>query len=224
MSAPELRPNVSVAAPSVINRTLRNAYLLLSMALAVAAVGAGIGLAAGLGWSLGMWVVFMVVFIGGPFAIHAVRSGQAAILMTFAWTGLVGFLLSPLVNAYLSMPGGSSIVFNALATTAVLFVALSAYAVISRKDFSFMGGFLFAGMIVVVLAIVANIFLNIPLLSVVISAVAVMLMCGLILFDTSRMIHDGEANPVHMVVSLFANLTVLFSHLLNLFSFLSGED
>jgi modulator of FtsH protease len=144
--------------------------------------------------------------------------------MTFIWAGLVGFLLSPLVNAYLSMPGGSSIVFNALATTAILFVALSAYAVTSRKDFSFMGGFLFAGLIVVLLAIVANIFLAMPLLSLVISAVAVMLMCGMILYDTSRMIHDGETNPVFMVVSLFASITVLFTHLLNLFAFLSGDD
>jgi len=207
-----------------LNRTLRNTYLLLSVALGLAAVGAGIGLALNLGWSLGMWLLFMAVFIGGPFAINAAKSGQAAIWLTFAWAGAVGFLLSPLVAAYLSLPGGGSIVFNALATTAILFVALSAYAVLSRRDFSFMGGFLFAGLIVVLLAIVANIFLAIPMLSLTISAVAVLLMCGLILFDTSRMIHAGETNPVFMVVSLFASITVLFSHLLNLFAFLSGDD
>jgi modulator of FtsH protease len=223
MSEPRIATQSAVQTVG-LNRTLRNTYLLLSVALGVAAVGAGIGLAANIGWSIGMWLVFMVVFIGGPFAINAAKSGQAAIWMTFIWAGLVGFLLSPLVNAYLSMPGGSSIVFNALATTAILFVALSAYAVTSRKDFSFMGGFLFAGLIVVLLAIVANIFLAMPLLSLVISSVAVMLMCGMILYDTSRMIHDGETNPVFMVVSLFASITVLFTHLLNLFAFLSGDD
>ncbi len=209
---------------AALNRTLRNTYLLLSFALGLAAVGAGVGLSLNIGWSIGMWLLFMAVFIGGPFAINAAKSGQAAIWLTFAWAGLVGFLLSPLVGAYLSLPGGAGIVFNALATTAVLFVALSAYAVMSRRDFSFMGGFLFAGLIVVLLAIVANIFLAIPLLSLTISAVAVLLMCGLILYDTSRMIRDGESNPVFMVVSLFASITVLFTHLLNLFHFLSGDD
>jgi modulator of FtsH protease len=129
-----------------------------------------------------------------------------------------------MVGAYLSMPGGGSIVFNALATTAILFFALSAYAVTSKKDFSFMAGFLFVGLIVVLLAIVANIFLQMPLLSLTISGVAVMLMCGMILFDTSRMVNGGETNPVLIVVSLFANITVLFSHLLSLFSFLGGDD
>ncbi|MBB5016373.1 Bax inhibitor-1 family protein [Rehaibacterium terrae] len=207
-----------------LNRVVRNTYLLLSLVLGVATVGAGAGLLMNIGWSIGMWVLFMVAFIGGPFAIQRARDGQAAIWMTFAWAGVVGFLLSPLVGAYLRLPGGPGIVFNALATTTVLFAALSAYAVTSRKDFSFMGGFLFAGLIVVLLAIVANIFLAMPLLSLVISAVAVMLMCGLILYDTSRLIHDGNANPVFIVVSLFASITVLFTHLLNLFALLGGDD
>lgn len=223
MTEPRALAQTAVAT-AALNRTLRNTYLLLSVAMGLAAAGAGIGLAAGLGWSLGMWLLFMAVFIGGPFAINAARSGQAAIWLTFAWAGLVGFLLSPLVAAYLSLPGGGSIVFNALATTAILFVALTAYTVLSRRDFSFLGGFLFAGLIVVLLAILANLFLAIPLLSLTISAVAVLLMCGLILYDTSRMVHEGETNPVFMVVSLFANITVLFTHLLNLFAFLSGED
>lgn len=207
------------------NSTLvRNTYLLLSLVLAVAAVGAGIGLASGIQWGMGMWIALMVVFIGGPFLIGSVKNGQTAIWLTFAWAGLTGFLLSPMVAAYLSLPGGSGIVLNALATTAILFVALSAYAVISRRDFSFMGGFLLVGLIVVLLAIVANLFLQMPLLSVVISGAAVLLMCGLILYDTSRLVRDGMANPILIVVSLFANIAVLFSHLLNLFAFFSGDD
>jgi modulator of FtsH protease len=207
-----------------VSRVVRNAYILLAMVLATAAVGAGVGFASGLGWSMAMWVLTMVVFIGGPFAINAAKSGQAAIWMTFAWAGLVGFLLSPLVAAYASLPGGNLIVLNALGTTAVLFGALSAYAVTSRRDFSFMGGFLCAGLIVVVLAIVANLFLQMPMLSVTISAVAVMLMCGLILFETSRLVNDGQANATMIVVGLFSSITVLFLHLLNLFHFLSGDD
>ena len=218
---------IPTAAPASVavrdNSLVRNTFLLLSLVMAVATVGAGIGLAMDIGWGIGMWLLLMVVFIGGPFAIGR-ASGQAAIGLTFAWAGLVGFLLSPMVGAYLSLPGGGGIVLNALATTAVLFVALSGYAVMSRRDFSFLGGFLMAGLIVVLLAIVANLFLQIPLLSVTISAAAVLLMCALILFDVSRLIHDGAASAIMITVSLFANIVVLFSHLLNLFAFLSGDD
>ncbi len=207
-----------------LNRTVRQAYTLLAIVMAIAAAGAGIGLYMGLPWGIGMWIGFMVVFIGGPMLISAKRDSQSSIGLTMAWAGLVGFLLSPLVNAYLSMPGGSSIVLNALATTAVLFFALSAYAITTKKDFSFMAGFLFVGLIVVLLAIVANIFLQIPALSLTISAVAVLLMCGMILFDTSRLINGGESNPVMIVIALFADIVVLFTHLLNLFSFFGGDD
>ena len=212
----------AVVAP--VSRIVRQTYTLLSIVLAVAAAGAGLGLAVDLGWSLGMWLVFMVVFIGGPFVIERAKTGDAAIWLTIAWAGLVGFLLSPMVAHYLSMPGGSGIVLNALGGTAVLFLALSGYALVSRRDFSFMAGFLFVGLVVVLLAIVANIFFQVPALSLAISAAAVLLMCGMILFDTSRMIHDGASNCVTITVSLFANLTVLFSHLLRLFAFLGGED
>lgn len=220
------QPQIATATRAVgrDNTLIRNTFMLLSLVLAVASAGAGIGLAMNIGWGIGMWVLLMVVFIGGPFAIGKAKNGQAAIVMTFAWAGLVGFLLSPMVGGYLSLPGGGSIVFNALATTAILFVALSAYAVTSRRDFSFMGGFLMAGLIVVLLAIVANIFLQMPVLSLTISAAAVMLMCGMILFDVSRLIHQGNASAIMITVSLFADIVVLFSHLLNLFAFLSGDD
>ena len=121
------------------------------------------------------------------------------------------------------MSNGSQIVASAMTTTAVVFFSLSAYALTSRKNFSFMGGFLFAGLIVVLLAIVANLFLNIPALSLTISSIAVMLMAGLILYDTSRMIHDPNANYIMMTVSIYANIYVMFVHLLNLFGFFNQE-
>lgn len=206
------------------NRVVRQTYTLLAMVLAVAAVGAGIGLAVGVPWSLGMSILFLAVFIGGSFGLHAMRNSQASIGLCFAWAGAVGFLLSPMVGVYLSLPGGASIVLNALATTAVLCFGISMYALSSRRDFSFMAGFLFSGLIVVLIAIVANLFLQIPALSLTISACAVLLMCGLMLFDTSRMIHGGETNPVVLTVSLFGNIAVMFLHLLNLFAAFSGED
>lgn len=210
----------SEALPSVV----RNTYLLLSMVMAVAAIGAFIGLRSGLSWSLGMWLVFMVVFIGGPFAINAARKGDAAIWLTFIWAGLVGFLLSPMIAAYLAIPGGASVVMNALGGTAALFVGLSAVVLTTRKDFGFLRSFLMAGLIVVLLGIVALLIFQVPMLSLLISSLAVLLMSGFILYDTSRMIHDGAANPVYITVSLFSSIVVLFSHLLHLFAVLSGDD
>jgi modulator of FtsH protease len=213
-----------VAATGALPSVVRNTYLLLSMVMAVAAVGAFIGLRSGISWSFGMWLVFMVVFIGGPFAINAAKKGDTAIWLTFAWAGLVGFLLSPLIAAYLAIPGGSGIVMNALAGTAALFVGLSAVALTTKKDFSFLSSFLMAGVIVVLLGIVALMFFQTPMLALVISGLAVLLMSGFILYDTSRMIHDGAANPVYITVSLFGNIVVLFTHLLNLMSLFGGDD
>lgn len=213
----------TVALPQV-NRVIRNTYMLLSMVLGVAAVMSILALSMNIGWSLGMWLAFMAVFIGGPFLIHANRSSTAGIAITFAWAAAVGFLLGPLVGVYLRIPGGTTVVSNALVTTALMFFALSGYALASRRDFSFMRGFIFVGLLVVLAAIIANIFLQMPALSLAISAAAVLLMSALILFDTSRMVNGGETNYVTITVSLFANITILFSHLMNLFALFGGDD
>jgi modulator of FtsH protease len=125
---------------------------------------------------------------------------------------------------YLGLPNGAQIVGNAFGTTAVAFVALSGYALTTKKDFSFLGGFLIVGLVLALIAIVANIFLGIPALSLTISAAVVLLLSAAILYDTSRMIHDREANYIVMTVSLYANLYVMFLHLLNLFHALSGDN
>lgn len=216
---------MAAALPATASNTLiRNTFILLSLVLGTAAVGAGIGLSLRLPAGLGMWLVFMVLFIGGPFVISRIGNGQAQIGVTFAWAFAVGLLLSPMVGIYLSFPGGTSIVLNALGATAVLFTALAGYAVVSRKNFSFMGGFLVAGLIVVFIGIIANLFLQMPMLSLMISGAAVLLMCGCILWETSQLIHEPDVNPVMVTVSLFSSIVVLFSHLLRLFAFFSGED
>jgi modulator of FtsH protease len=207
-----------------LNRVLRQTYTLLAMVMAVAATGAGVGVAMGMPWNIAMWLVFMVVFIGGAYALERISNSQASIGFTLAWAGVVGFLFSGIVGAYLSIPGGGHIVFNALATTALLFGALSMYAVTTKKDFSFLTGFMVVGLVLAIVAIIANIFLQIPLLSLVISAAVTLLMCVSILWQTSRMVNGGETNPVTITVSLFSSIVVLFSHLLHLFSVLSGDD
>ena len=217
-------PAAEALSATASNTLIRNTFILLSLVLGTSAVGAGVGLGLNLPAGLGMWLVLMVVFIGGPFVISRIGNGQAQIGVTFAWAFLVGLLLSPMVVIYLSFPGGTSIVLNALATTAVLFTALAGYAVVSRKNFSFMGGFLAVGLIVVFVGIIANLFLQMPMLSLMISGAAVLLMCGCILWETSQLIHEPNVNPVMVTVSLFGSIVVLFSHLLRLFSFFSGED
>jgi modulator of FtsH protease len=206
------------------DRLVRQTYTLLGIIVAVAAAGAGIGLAVGLKPSLVTAIALMVVFIGGPFLLDRIKNGDTAIYAAIGWAGLTGFLLSAVVGGYLKMPGGNMIVLNALATTAIVFFTLSAYALVTRKDFSFMGGFLAVGCVVVFIAAIANIFFAMPMLSLVISGASVLLMSGFILYDTSRMIHDGEANCVNIAVSQFVNITILFMHLLRLYSFFAGDD
>ncbi|HKF95429.1 MAG TPA: Bax inhibitor-1/YccA family protein [Gammaproteobacteria bacterium] len=204
------------------NKVLRNTYLLLAMTLMTSAITAGIAMS--IDAPPVNWLLMIVVFIGMPFVINYFRDSQWALPLTFVFTGFMGYVLGPILSLYLSLPNGAGIVTAAFGTTAVAFVGLSAYAIITRKDFSFIGGFLMVGLLVVFAAIIANIFLQMPALSLTISAAAVMLMSGLILFDTSRMIHGGETNYVIMTVSLFANIYVMFLHLLNLFSALSGDN
>ena len=136
----------------------------------------------------------------------------------------MGASLGPMLSYYLSMPNGPSLVLQALGGTAVVFFGLSAYALTTRKDFSFMGGFLMVGLIVALVAMIANIFLAIPALSLTISAAVVMIMSGLILFDTSRIVNGGETNYIRATVSLYLNVYNLFIHLLHLLTALGGDD
>lgn len=203
------------------NKVIRNTYALLAMTLVFSAVTAGVAMASGA--QPVHWIFFLAVFLGMPMLINAKRNSVWALPLTFAFTGLVGWLLGPIVSLYLALPNGGAVVTYALGTTGVMFLGLSGYALASRKDFSFMSGFLMVGLLVALVGIVANIFLQIPALSLALSSMVVMLMAGCILWDTSRMVHGGETNYVLMTVSLFANIAVLFMHLLNLFSAFSGE-
>lgn len=217
------RPGTSTVAETIrANKVIRNTYLLLSLTLAFSAVMAFTAMA--INAPPVHWILMLGVLIGGPFAIHALRNSVWGLILTFAFTGLLGFFLGPILTLYLGLPNGPQIVGNAFGTTAVAFVALSGYALTTKKDFSFLGGFLVVGLVLALVAIVANIFLAIPALSLTISAAVVLLLSAAILFDTSRMIHDPDANYIVMTVSLYANLYVMFLHLLNLFHAFTGES
>jgi modulator of FtsH protease len=204
------------------NKLIRNTYLLLAMTLALSAVTALVSMKTNA--PLVPWWAMMIFFIGMPFLINAFRNSVWSLPLTFVFTGVMGYFLGPILNFYLHLPNGHQVVAVATGLTAVMFVGLSLYALATRKNFSYMGGFLAVGLIVVLLAIVANLFLEIPLLSLVISAAAVILMSAMILFETSQLVHGGEdSNYVMMTVSIYSSIYVLFSHLLNLTGALSGE-
>jgi len=214
--------NIAVESVLSTNKVLKNTYLLLAMTLAFS------GLCAGASMVLGMpplpWFITLAAFIGLLFLVHATANSAWGIVSVFAFTGFVGAMLGPILTVYLSLPGGSQIVMQAMGGTAIVFFGLSAYALTTRKNFSFMGGFLFVGFLVAFAAMLANLFLQIPALSLTISAAMVLIMSGFILFDTSRIIHGGETNYIRATVALYVNIYLLFMHMLNLLTALGGDD
>jgi modulator of FtsH protease len=198
------------------NKVLRNTYMLLGMTLLFSSVTAGISMAVGL--SQGTALILSLVGFGLIFVVHKTADSSKGLVAIFAFTGVMGASIGPMLNYYLALPDGPALVMQALGGTAVVFFGLSAYALTTRKDFSYMGGFLMVGLLVAVVAMIANIFLNIPALSLTISAAVVMIMSGLILFDTSRIINGGETNYIRATVSLYLNIYNLFIHLLRLLS------
>ena len=204
------------------NKVLKNTYMLLGMTLLFSAVTAGISMAMGL--PQGAAMILMLVGFGLLFVVNRTADSSKGLIAIFAFTGVMGASIGPMLSYYMSMPNGPALVMQALGGTALVFFGLSAYALTTRKDFSFMGGFLMVGLLVAVVAMVANIFLHIPALSLTISAAMVMIMSGLILFDTSRIINGGETNYIRATVSLYLNIYNLFIHLLSLLTAFGGDD
>ncbi len=204
------------------NKVLRNTYTLLSLTLIFSAITAGFAMITNAA-PVNFWVM-LIVFIGGPFIIHYFRNSAMGLVATFAFTGIMGYILGPILSMYLALPNGSQIVSMAFGMTGILFLGLSGYALTTRKDFSFMGGFVMVGSLVLLAAIIANIFLAIPALSLAISAAVVMLVSAGILWKTSMMVNGGETNYITMTVALYTDIYVLLLHLLNLLQFFMGDD
>jgi len=205
-----------------INKVLKNTYMLLSMTLAFSAVTASISMAMNL--PHGAALIMTLVAFGLMFVVNKKADSASGIFWIFGFTGLMGASLGPMLNHYAAMPGGASLIMQALGGTALIFFALSGYALTSKKDFSFMGGFLMVGLIVAIVAGIANIFFQIPALSLALSAAIIMIMSGLILFDTSRIIHGGETNYIRATISLYLNIYNIFVHLLHLLGVMGGDD
>ena len=204
------------------NKLIRNTYLLLSLTLAFAA------LAAGLSAALKLPHPGILLTLGGYFgllfAVHKLQNSGWGIVAVFALTGFMGYTLGPIINRYLGLPNGGEIVMQAMGATALIFVGLSAYALSSKRDFSFMGGFLAVGILIAFVAGLAAIFFEIPALSLTVSAAFVLLMSGLILYETSNIISGGETNYVLATVTLFVSIFNLFTSLLQLFGFMGRDE
>ncbi|MFC0116797.1 Bax inhibitor-1/YccA family protein [Pseudoalteromonas xiamenensis] len=196
------------------NKVLKNTYFLLAMTLAFSAVTAGISMTMALPRFTGM--ICSLIGLVLLFVIQKKANSSSAIGLVFLFTGIMGFGLGPLLTHYAAMPNGGMLIMQALGSTALIFFGLSAYALTTKKDFSFMGGFLMVGLIVVIISSLVNLFLGSSLMFMVINAAVVLIMSGLILFDTSRIINGGETNYVLATVSLYLNIYNLFTSLLAL--------
>jgi modulator of FtsH protease len=204
------------------NKVLRNTYALLSLTLLFSALCAGAAIALKLP-PMGMLVTF-VGYFGLLFLTTRFSNSGLGLLFVFALTGFMGLTLGPIINMYLSIPNGDQVVMTAMGGTGIIFLGLSGYVLTTRKDFSFIGGFLMVGILVAFLAGIASLFFSMPGLSLAVSAMFVLLMSGLILYQTSEIIHGGETNYILATVTLFVSIYNLFLSLLQLLGALGGDE
>ena len=204
------------------NKLIRNTYLLLSMTLLFSALTAGVSV------MMNLPPMGMLITLGGYFGLLFLTTkfsnSALGLVFVFALTGFMGLTLGPLINAYLGLPNGGQLVATAMGGTAVIFLGLSAYAITTRKDFSFMGGFLMVGILVAFLAGLAAFFFSMPGLSLAVSAMFVLLMSGLILYQTSEIVNGGETNYILATITLFVSIFNLFTSLLHLLGAFSGDE
>ena len=211
---------VGVESAISTNKVLKNTYMLLGITLLFSALTAGISMAMGLGQ--GAALVLCLVGFGLLFVVNRTADSSKGLIAIFAFTGVMGASIGPMLNHYLAMPNGPALVMQALGGTAIVFMSLSAYVLTTKKDFSFLGGFLFVGLMVVIVgmvgAMIAAFFfgVDVSFFSLVMSGVIVLLMSGFILFDTSRIITGGETNYIMATVSLYLNIYNLFTALLHI--------
>ena len=210
------------------NKVLKNTYMLLGATLLFSAVMAGLSMVLNVPYGVNL-ICSLVSLVIVWFVVPRTANSEKGIIAVFAFTGLLGFGLGPILNHYLSLTNGTQVVMQALGGTAFIFFALSAYVLNTKKDFSFMRGFLMAGFIVVLLAmlamIVASFFgVHMPVAQLMLSAAIVLLMSGFILYDTSRIVNGGETNYIMATTSMYLSIYNLFTSLLHLLGALGGDD
>ncbi|MED5493927.1 MAG: Bax inhibitor-1/YccA family protein [Pseudomonadota bacterium] len=204
-----------------VSKLFRNTYSLLALTLAFSAIVAFVSMSLNLPYP-GI-IITLVGFYGLLFLTTKLRNSGWGLVSTFAFTGFLGYTLGPILNAYLSLPNGGQLVAMALGMTALVFFGLSAYAILSRKDFSFLSGFIMAGCIVLICAVVASFFIQMSGLQLAISAGFVLFSSAVILYQTSAIIHGGEDNYIMATITLFVSIYNLFLSLLQLLGIFSDD-
>lgn len=220
--------SIQTASQTDVSKVLRNTYMLLGLTLAFSAATAGISMAAGIGYGAGL--VMSLVALGLVwFVLPRTANSATGLVVVFAFTGLIGASLGPMLNHYVKMANGGTIIMQALGGTAAVFIGLSAYVLTTRKNFNFLGGFVAAG---IMLMLAASLFLvgaslfgyQFSTMSLVLSAGIVLLMSALILYQTSEIIHGGETNYILATTTLFMSIVNLFTSLLQLLGFANRDD
>jgi modulator of FtsH protease len=204
------------------NKVLRNTYSLLAMTLLFSAITAGAAMALNLPHP-GL-ILTLVGYFGLLFATTRFRNSALGLVFVFALTGFMGYTLGPVLNSYMGLANGGQIVMTAMGGTGAIFLGLSGYALVSRRNFSFMGGFLAIGILVAFLAGLGSIFFEMPALSLAVSSMFVLLMGGLILYETSNIIHGGETNYIMATVTLYVSIFNLFTSLLHLLGVFNSDE
>ncbi len=209
------------------NKVLRNTYLLLALSMLPTVAGAVLGVRMGFSFFAGSPMMSFLLFLGVAFGfmwgIERTKDSGLGVVLLLGFTFFMGLMLSRIVQVALGFSNGASLIATAAGGTGAIFFTLAGIATVTKKDFSFMGKFLFIGLVVILLAAVANIFFQIPALSLTISAVAVLLFSGFILFDISRIVNGGEVNYITATLAVYLDVYNLFVHLLNLLMALAGN-
>jgi len=209
------------------NKVLRNTYMMLALTMVPTVIGAFVGMSTNFSFMAQHPIVFSLLMfgtmIGMLFAVSALRNSVWGIAALLGFTFVAGVFLGPILQVALHLKNGAQLIGMAAGGTGIIFFSLATIATVTKKDFSFMGKFLFIGLIMLIVASLANMFFQIPAMSLTISAIAVMIFSAYILFDVSRIVHGGETNYVMATLSLFMNIYNLFINLLSLLMAFSGE-
>ncbi|QWT45865.1 Bax inhibitor-1/YccA family protein [Azospira inquinata] len=209
------------------NKVLRNTYLLLALSMVPTVLGAVLGVASNFALLPGSPILSVLLFLGIAwglmFGIQRTRNSGMGVVLLLAFTFFMGLMLSGMLRAALGFANGGSLIAMAAGGTGVIFMGMATMATVSKRDFSFLGKFLFIGLLVVIVASLANIFFQLPALALTISAGAVLLFSAFILFDINRIVTGGEDNYIMATLSVYLDIYNLFVHLLNLLMALAGE-
>jgi modulator of FtsH protease len=209
------------------NKVLRNTYMMLALTMIPTIIGAFVGMSTNFSFMAQHPIVFSLLMFGAMmglmFGVGALRNSVWGIAALLGFTLVAGFFLGPILQVALHLKNGAQLVGMAAGGTGIIFFSLATLATVTKKDFSFMGKFLFIGLILLIVASLANLFFQVPAMSLTISAIAVLIFSAYILFDVSRIVHGGETNYVMATLGLFLNIYNLFINLLSLLMAFSGE-